>query len=156
MFFYFVLSFCAGMIILFSGVPFICSFFGFSVGCCAALLALTFFYMNTASSPPVFQVGYTTNNWQACATNCYDPATRSEDCMVSICVESPQCALAAGRTYYLLLHLLLVVFIAHSFGFCCRFLCGSDAILLCNGRFWDGFTSGTSASLWPVTSRDHP
>jgi len=22
--------------------------------------------------------------------------------------------------------------------------------------FWNGFTSATSASLWPVTSRDHP
>jgi len=38
-------------------------FFGFLVDCCAALLALIFFYMNTASSPPVFQVGYKTNDW---------------------------------------------------------------------------------------------
>jgi len=36
---------------------------------------------------------------------------------------------------------------------CCRNLYGFDAVLLCHGRFWDSFTS---ASLWPVTSRDHP
>jgi len=50
---------------LFSGVPFIysISFSGFLVHCCAALLMLIFFYIDTASSPPVFQVRYTTNKW---------------------------------------------------------------------------------------------
>ena len=71
-------------------------------------------------------------------------------------LRSPERALPVGRTYYLLLCLLLVVVIAHWFGFYCRILCGFNAVLLCNGRFWDGFTSATSAPLWPVTSRDHP
>jgi len=39
---------------------------------------------------------------------------------------------------------------------CCRNLHAFNAVLLCHGRFWDGFTSAASASLWPVTSRDHP
>jgi len=61
-------------------------------------------------------------------------------------LRSPERALAAGRTCYLLLRLLLVVVVAHWFGFFCRNLYGFNAVLLCNGRFWDGFTSATSAS----------
>jgi len=64
LFCHFVLA-CLSVSFLFSGVPFIHSFFffGSSVGCCAALLMLIFFYIYTASSPPLFQVGYTTNDW---------------------------------------------------------------------------------------------
>ena len=64
LFCHFVLA-CLSVSFLFSGVPFIHSFFffGLSVGCCAALLMLIFFYIYTASSPPLFQVGYTTNDW---------------------------------------------------------------------------------------------
>jgi len=38
---------------------------------------------------------------------------------------------------------LLLIDLANS----CHILYGFNAVLLCNGRFWDGFTSVTSASL---------
>jgi len=58
---HFVLA-CLSVSLLFSGVPFTYSFFLFwnvLVDCCAEL----FFYINAASSSPVFQVTYTTNDW---------------------------------------------------------------------------------------------
>jgi len=73
-------------------------------------------------------------------------------------LRSPQCALAAGRMYYLLLRLLLVVVIAHWFGFCSRILCGFNAVLLCNARFLDGLASATSGFYgpWPVVTIRRP
>ena len=64
LFCHFVLA-CLSVSFLFSGVPFIYSFsiFGLLVDCCAALLILIFFYLNTASRSPVFQVRCTTNDW---------------------------------------------------------------------------------------------
>jgi len=124
--------------------------------------------------------------WQECVLSpllfiaqMHDPATRSEDCLTTTslsrlfaerqcwaltggtswfpsALRSPERALAAGKTCDLLLRFPLVVVVTHWFGFCCRILYGFNAVLLYNGRFWDGFTSTTSASLWPVTSRDHP
>ena len=111
--------------------------------------------------------------------NGYDPATRSEDCLTTTSLSrlfaerqgwalaggaswfpstlrSPERALAAGRTCYLLLRLLLVVVFTHWFGFFCWNLYGFNVVLLCNGRFWDGFAFATSASLWSRPSVDPP
>jgi len=67
----------------------------------------------------------------------------------------PERALAAGRTCiccFACFFDLLLIDLAKR----CHILYGFNVVLLCNGKFWDGFTSVTSASLWPTTSCDHP
>jgi len=117
-------------------------------------------------------------DWKARAANGYNPAKRSEDCLTTASLSGffaqlqcsaltdgaswflselspPQRALAAGRTCHLLLNLFFLSFLLIDLADCRHILYGFNALLLCNGRFWNGFTSVTSASLWPMISRDH-
>ena len=163
----FTLSFCAGMFFSFS-LAFGCSFYLFFflfwnilVDCCAEL----FFYINTTSSSPVFQVGYMTRKrvlrmvtTQRNAPRTIKPQHRYQDSSHSVSVQLWQAwlhgfhlrcwtCLGGWENVPFVASLVFLLLLPIDLANCCRNLYGFNAVLLCNRRFWDSFTSVTLASL---------
>ena len=76
--------------------------------------------------------------------------------MVPLCVEISWTCLGSWKDVLFVASLTSCCRCCSLIWLCCRILYGFNAVLLCNGRFWDGFTSDILALLRQVTSREHP